>query len=272
MEIKLFNRIYYINKEIIAITISFFVIISVTAGYLLLKEYRDTMVLERQEDKSLTNNEGKAGQSTQDNNSSGTESYGEEPEADEKIEDGEKIHVYVTGCVNNPGIVTLKKGQIINDAIIAAGGATNDADIENINLVYRLEGNAMLYIRSKAEIANYGEQADPEHKQEEKQTAQGKIIEPGQGEAGPGVKIIYDSGGAVVYEEKTNTDNKGKVNINTADISQLTTLPGIGEATAKDIIEYREKNGKFKTIEDIMKVPRIKEGRFNNIKDLIVVD
>jgi competence protein ComEA len=173
----------------------------------------------------------------------------------EEIEEGEKIDVYVTGCVNKPGIVSLKKGQLINDAIVAAGGATSDADLKNINLVYKLESNVMLYIKSKDETESINEQS----------------------EGGAGVRITQDSGGAVVYGESSGTSStgagsKGKVNINKADMSQLITLPGVGEATARDIIEYREKNGKFKTIEDIMKVPRIKEGRFNAIKDLIVVE
>jgi competence protein ComEA len=63
-----------------------------------------------------------------------------------------------------------------------------------------------------------------------------------------------------------------KVNINTAGIEELDTLNGIGEATARDIIEYREKNGGFKKIEDIMKITGIKESKFNKIKDSICVE
>lgn len=278
MEIKLFNRIIYINKEIIVVTVLFLVAISVTAGYLFSKELRDTMVFEKQEAKNMYEAEFLPGDganmvtSGKDNYShKGGESQEGQDNHENNIEEENKIHVYVTGCVNNPGIVTLKKGQLIYDAIIAAGGATSDADLENINLVYKLESNAMLYIRSKMESAESGEPEEKAGGRKGIPSGQGEAG-PGQGEAGPGIKIVYDSGGAVVYEERAKTDTGGKVNINTADINQLKTLPGIGEATAKDIIEYREKNGRFNKIEDIMKVPGIKEGRFNNIKDYIVVD
>jgi len=167
----------------------------------------------------------------------------------------EEIKVYVTGCVKKPGIVTLKKGQLIDDAVKAAGGLTDDADVYNINLVYSLNENVMLRIKSKSEVI---EEQNKDEKSEE----------------GKGVDIITDEGAAVNTSGQSIDKNKetGKININTATVSELDTLPGIGIATANDIIAYREANGKFKSIEDIMKVPRIKESRFNNIKDFITVD
>lgn len=162
-------------------------------------------------------------------------------------EKSEQIQVYVVGCVHNPGVVTLKKGQIIEEAIDAAGGATEEADLENINLVYKLNRNVMLKIRSKKD----------------------KPPESGVDDnGGSGVIIIEDSGGAV----KESTKKSNKVNLNTASLDELKTLPGVGEVTAKDIIIYREKYGEFKTIKDIMKVNGIKEGRFNSIKDYIKVN
>lgn len=170
----------------------------------------------------------------------------------EKFEHIEEINIYVVGCVEKPGIVTIKKGDMINDAIIAAGGVKDNADLQNINLVYKLTGNVMLRIRSVEEVSK-----EPD----------------GGSEAGSGVKIIKDSGGAVVENSKSSgLADDGKVNINTASGAELESLPGIGKATAKDILAYREKNGDFKSIEDIKKVPGIKEGRFNSIKDYITVD
>ncbi len=61
------------------------------------------------------------------------------------------------------------------------------------------------------------------------------------------------------------------VNINTASVQQLTTLPGIGQSKAEDIVNYRNENGEFQTIEDIMNIPGIKEAAFNKIKDYISV-
>ena len=85
---------------------------------------------------------------------------------------------------------------------------------------------------------------------------------------------IDDSGNKeeVTGKEAQGMDNdghEGKININSADVIELTKLNGIGEKRARDIIEYREKNGPFETIEDIMKVKGIKQGIFSKIKDNI---
>jgi len=167
---------------------------------------------------------------------------GDEGKNYEKPED--EIKVYVTGCVNNPGVVTLKKGQIIQDAINAAGGPTEDADIENINLVYELNSNVMIRICSKNESRS-GENDN---------------------NAG-GAVIIRDTGNVV---KSSNSD--GKININTASMEELMRIPGIGEATARDIILFRETNGRFHSIEDIMKVKGIKKAKFSSIKELITAE
>ncbi|MGI6669772.1 MAG: helix-hairpin-helix domain-containing protein [Acetivibrionales bacterium] len=182
----------------------------------------------------------------------------------------EYIKVYVVGCVKNPGIVTIEKGQLIDDAVKKAGGPTGDADLDNINMVYALNENVMLRIKSKSETAH------------EAEAAKSNGTEPvtGRSAAGSGAVIIPGSGsGAEITGDDENTgkstktsEKKGLVNINTASIAELDTLPGIGEATAKEIISFREKNGGFKKIEDIMKVPRIKQNRFQSIKDYITVD
>jgi len=69
--------------------------------------------------------------------------------------------------------------------------------------------------------------------------------------------------------ENTSTDQK--INLNTADVSQLTTLTGVGESKALAIIAYREENGPFTSTEDIMSVPGIKEGTYEKIKDKIAI-
>ncbi len=160
-----------------------------------------------------------------------------------------KIKIYVVGCVNKPGIVTLKKGSMICDAVSQAGGLTEDADRDNINMVYSLNENVMLYIKSKKDESNG---------------------------LGKGAVIVSDSGtGAEVIgkgDDQAGTDRSILVNINTAGVDELDTLPGIGEATARDIIAYRDKFGGFGIIEDIMKVPRIKDNRFEGIRDYITVE
>lgn len=180
----------------------------------------------------------------------------------------DEIKVYVVGCVKMQGIVLLKKGQIIDDAIKAAGGATSDADMENINLVYRLTDNVMLKIKSK----NSNQSAVKSNAISKNSINSKNITVAKNDEAGKGIEIVKDSGGTVVNENNEGGKSNGKININTASIDDLDTLYGIGKETAKDIIAFREKNGGFKTINDIMKISGIKQSRFNKIKDSIVVN
>lgn len=167
-------------------------------------------------------------------------------EIPEEISHKQMIQVYVTGCVKNPGIYEIEKGQIINDAITAAGGFTEDADI-NINLVYKLYENVTLRIKS--------------------------INETSDSFRSTGIEIIEGASGIIADPDQQSLSGSGTlININTANASLLSTLPGVGASTAKKIIEYREKNGDFKKIEDIMKVPGIKESKFSQIKTYITAD
>lgn len=171
-----------------------------------------------------------------------------------KVED--EIKVNVVGCVRSPGIVTLKKGQMVDDAVKLAGGFTEEADIENINLVYKLKENVTLKILPKQEKTN---------------PVQGN---PSGTQNVSSMQYVTETGSAAIMDNSSGGQTKsgGKVNINTASLEQLDTLPGIGMETAKDIVAFREKNGGFKVIQDIMKIAGIKESRFSNIKDLITVD
>jgi len=184
------------------------------------------------------------------------------PLAEESME---KIQVYVVGEVNNPGVVTLRKGQIIEDAIEAAGGPTDKADLENINLAYILNENVMLKILPKPEFT-----AGKTDDGTEPATSESNL--PVQTKSPVGVEIRSDSGGAVSNDNGQKGGSKDKININTATEAELETLPGVGPATASKIVAFREKNGKFKKIEDIMNVPGIGESKFSNMKDFICVD
>ena len=161
----------------------------------------------------------------------------------------DEIKVYVVGCVKKPGIVTLTRGQMVYDAVREAGGLTEDADVDNINMVYSLNENVMLVIKSKMENKAVGE---------------GAVV---RCDSGSGAEVI--GGGDDAADGR---DDMKLVNINTAGVDELDTLPGIGEAKARDIIAYREKHGRFARIEDIMKVPGIKQNRFESIRDFITVE
>ena len=159
------------------------------------------------------------------------------------INEKEKVIIHVVGEVNSPGVVTLEEGARIIDAINAAGGKTEEADLSKINLAYVVEDGTQIYIPRINENLN-----------------QVELIST---EAGQSV-VINNSN---INEEENNT----KVNINTANKEKLETLPGIGETTAQKIIDYREQNGKFTKIEDLQNVSGIGEAKFNSLKDKITV-
>ena len=160
-----------------------------------------------------------------------------------------KVVVHVTGEVNTPGVVTLNSGARIWDAIKAAGGETDNADLSNINLAYVIEDGVQI------RIPNIKETTDT------KNTDAKEIITTGAGS-----NVIYEE----ATKDKANTKPE-KININTADAAKLQTLPGIGAEMAKKIIEHRKNNGKFKTIEEFKNVPGIGESKFNALKNLIKI-
>ena len=166
------------------------------------------------------------------------------------LENKKKVVVHVVGEVNSPGVVTLEEGSRIIDAINAAGGKTEDADLSKINLAYIIEDGIQIYVPSIMDT-----------KKEESENKEIQYITDGPGED------------VVVTEEsqKQGEEKQIKVNINTANLEKLQTLPGIGESLAQRIIDYREQNGNFKAIDDLKNVSGIGESKFNNIKDKIYV-
>ena len=156
-------------------------------------------------------------------------------------EETNQIVVHITGEVKNAGIVYLESGARIADAIEAAGGATEDADLDQVNLAYLLEDGQKIYIPNKNEEIEQGEY------------------------------IISDSGENVIEESSSAKEVSGKVNINTATQEELETLTGIGSVLAQRIIEYREENGNFESIEDIKNVKGIGDSKYSDIKDSICI-
>jgi competence protein ComEA len=138
------------------------------------------------------------------------------------------ITVHITGEVKNPGIYTLPMGSRLNDAVTAAGGLTDLADPNLLNLASLLEDGSRKYIPS--------------------------------------------SGNKTTPDSITNEEKDGNlININSANVDELKSLPNIGETKANAIIAYRLEHGLFTNIEELMDVPGIGEAIFASIKDLVTL-
>lgn len=157
--------------------------------------------------------------------------------------------IHVTGAVAKPGVYELPVGSRVIDAVNKAG-PTGEADLDVLKLATQVIDGQTIYVPVKSAAA-----------------------QPGAVGTGPpaaavvAAPVMSSSAGAGSSTQQTG----GKVNINTADQAQLDTLPGIGPAYAQRIIQYREINGPFKTIEDIKQVSGIGDKRFEQLKDLITV-
>ena len=146
------------------------------------------------------------------------------------------IVVEIKGEVKKPDVYTLNENAIVKELIEAAGGLTENADLNNINRAKKLQNHELVYIANKNEISK-----ESINTNSEPNTSSSKGI------------------------------SNNIVNINTATIEQLKTLNGIGDSKAKSIIEYREQNGGFKSIEDIKNVNGIGDKMFEKIKEQIEI-
>lgn len=158
----------------------------------------------------------------------------------------------IKGEVINPGIYTMKSSSRIIDCIEKAGGLTENANTTVINLSKKITDEMVIIIYSQAEVANFKETKKQEEQVQEKCRQKDET------------SLKNDA--CITTENKNNTS---LISINNATIEELSKLSGIGDAKAKQIIEYRTQNGPFKTIEDIKQVPGIGENIFAQIKDYI---
>ena len=191
-------------------------------------------------------------------------------EEDKKCEKDEKvIYVDVKGAVKKPGVYLMKDGEIVDDAIKAAGGITNKGVTKNINLSKKVEDQMVIYIYTNSELISL-------KKDKEIDTKENVLKEICNC---PSYEISNCEGASIINNSVNNENNdsleivseNNKVNINNATKEQLLTLSGIGESKALAIIEYRNSTGGFKSIEDIKNVSGIGEALFAKIKDSITV-
>ncbi len=172
--------------------------------------------------------------------------------SDASSEETKTLVVHICGAVSAPGVYELPAGSRIIDAVEAGGGFLPEADEACCNLAEEIVDGCQIYIMTKSESC-----AD------------------GQTEKKAGIQTSPD--GDMQTTDRNVRSNSapalenGLVNLNTADVAALMTLPGIGESRAKAIISYREQHGAFAQIEDIMKISGIKQAAFSKIKDKITV-
>lgn len=150
-----------------------------------------------------------------------------------KTDTGGLCYVHLCGAVKHPGIYILPEGSRIYEAVSMAGGLTEDACEESVNQAEVLTDGQLIKILTKEEAAN---------------------------------ETVSESIRAA------ETVDDGRINLNTAAVSELTTLPGIGESKAEAIIAYREEHNGFSSIEEIMNIAGIKDGIFQRIKEKIKVE
>ena len=172
--------------------------------------------------------------------------------SDASSEETKTLVVHICGAVSAPGVYELPAGSRIIDAVEAGGGFLPEADEACCNLAEEIVDGCQIYIMTKSESC-----AD------------------GQTEKKAGIQTSPDSDMQTtdrnVRSNSAPALDNGLVNLNTADVAALMTLPGIGESRAKAIISYREQHGAFAQIEDIMKISGIKQAAFSKIKDKITV-
>lgn len=180
-----------------------------------------------------------------------------------------KIKVDIKGEVVNAGVYDLKKGSRVIDLIEKAGGLTQNADTELINLSKKLDDENIVIIYSKQQVQTIKENS----KQNNNTSLVCECPETNDAcisEDNVIANTIEKDNKSTSKDGETKT-TQGKININTASKTELETLNGIGETRAQAIIDYRNKNGNFGAIEDIKNVQGIGTALYEKIKDNITV-
>lgn len=167
----------------------------------------------------------------------------------------EIFKIDIKGEINNPGIYEMPIDSRVIDVINKAGGLTENASTTVINLSKKISDEMVIIIYSNDQVIDF--------KNTKKEEA--SLIEKCQQK--DDISLRND---ACIENNTTDSSNK-LISINTATKEELMTLPGIGEAKAQEIIDYRTKNGNFNTIEDIKNISGIGESVFAKIKDYITI-
>jgi len=208
---------------------------------------------QRKEQIVLEQNEGKSAPETDQTVPDALERVSEDgaaesivPEEKKETTQDESVCVHVCGAVAQEGVYTLPKGSRLTDGVTAAGGFLPEADTAYHNLAAVLSDGQKVYVPTKEET---------------KEVPVSERMEP-----------VYGNSAENTAPDAGNVTQQNIININTADISGLTTLAGIGESKAKSIIQYREKVGTFQSIEELKNVSGIGDAMFERVKEYITVE
>lgn len=148
----------------------------------------------------------------------------------------EEVVIDLKGAVVTPGVYHVKKGFIIQDVINLAGGLQSDADTSNLNLSKKVSNEMVITVFTKEEIKKLNLEKEP-----------------------------------IKEKDKTDSASSNLISLNKASLEELITLPGIGEAKAKIIIEYREKCGKFESIEELKNIKGIGDALYEKLESYITI-
>jgi competence protein ComEA len=144
--------------------------------------------------------------------------------------------VHVVGQVHSPGVYALPAGARVADAIVAAGGTSPEADLEQLNLAARVSDGERVYVPKKGELPPAAPGPAP------------------SGPSGSGAKTVAPG---------------GAVDLNTASAEQLDALPGVGPATSKAIVAYRSSHGRFRSVTELLEVPGIGPAKLEALRPLV---
>jgi len=161
------------------------------------------------------------------------------------------VRVYISGAVRNPGVYTMMPGDRLPDAVAAAVGPADDAQLASVNLALRVvdQGHYNIPVVGETPVPQTGALSSAVGAQLGSVNSQGLISPPAQGETSTG----------------------GLIDLNLASPTLLATLPGIGPVLAQAIVDHRDDNGPFRSVEEISDVPRIGPATYQKIRDLVIV-
>lgn len=179
--------------------------------------------------------------------------FNKEEEVKEQ-ETKEICYVDIKGAINNPGVYQIDCQKNVNDMINIAGGLTDKANTSVINLAKKVSDEMVIYIYTNEEVKN-SNVVDTVVKVIDKECSC------------PNIKNDGCINTEINQEIGTGSESSNKlVNINSASLEELQKIPGVGEQKAKSIIEYRNKSGKFKNVEEILNVNGIGDKLYEQIK------